>query len=315
VTRYILTRLAEVVPTILGIAVVTFLIMRLLPGDPAAFIAGDNLGAAELEAVRERLGLSQPLPAQLASYLGGLVVFDFGTSVFTNIPVRGLIFDALPVTVAIAVASMVLGTVVAIPLGAFSAFQAWKGRKTIDQAITWVAMVVDQMPSFWLGLIFMLVFVLELGWFPATGAVPWDDPGELILRLLPAVLILAANQVANIVRLTRTSVRDVLDEDYIRTATSLGESGLSTLFRQATRNGMLPVVTALGLSFGRLLGGTIILETIFALPGLGTLLVNAINSRDYPVVQGVVFVYALLFVLTNLATDLSYRRIDPRVRF
>jgi peptide/nickel transport system permease protein len=145
--------------------------------------------------------------------------------------------------------------------------------------------------------------------------VPWDDPGELILRLLPAVLILAANQVANIVRLTRTSVRDVLDEDYIRTATSLGESGLSTLFRQATRNGMLPVVTALGLSFGRLLGGTIILETIFALPGLGTLLVNAINSRDYPVVQGVVFVYALLFVLTNLATDLSYRRIDPRVRF
>ena len=314
-TRYVLQRLLEVLPTVVGIALLTFLIVRLLPGDPAAFIAGDNLSAADLAAVRERLGLDAPLYTQLVEYLGGVAQLDFGTSILTNLPVRELLLHALPVTVAVAVAAMLLGTVVAVPLGAIAAYQGWRGRRILDQGLTWVAMVVDQMPSFWLGLIFILVFVLGLGWFPATGDVPWDEPWALLLRLLPAILILAAGQVASIARITRTAVRDVLDEDYIRTARSLGQPGLSTLFRQAVRNGLLPVVTAMGLSFGRLLGGTVILEAIFALPGLGTLLVNAINGRDYPIVQGVVFVYALMFVLTNLATDLTYRYIDPRVRF
>jgi peptide/nickel transport system permease protein len=315
VTRYVLRRLLEVLPTVVGIALLTFLIVRLLPGDPAAFIAGDNLSAADLAAVRERLGLDAPLYAQLVEYFGGVVWLDFGSSILTNLPVRELLLNALPVTVTVAVAAMLLGTLIAVPLGAIAAYQGWRGRRILDQGLTWVAMVVDQMPSFWLGLIFILVFVLGLGWFPATGEVPWDEPGALFLRLLPAILILAAGQVASIARITRTAVRDVLDEDYIRTARSLGQPGLSTLFRQAVRNGLLPVVTAMGLTFGRLLGGTVILEAIFALPGLGTLLVNAINGRDYPIVQGVVFVYALMFVLTNLATDLTYRYIDPRVRF
>lgn len=310
-----LRRVGEVVPTVIGLAVVSFLVMRLLPGDPAAFIAGDNLGADELESVRRRLGLDQPLPVQLGQYLLGAARLDFGHSIFTNIEVRTLLLGALPVTVLIAIASMLLGTLLAIPLGALSAYQGWRGARLIDQAITWAAMIVDQVPSFWLGLIFMLLFVLRLGWFPATGPVPWDDPAGLALRMLPVVLILATGQVAKILRITRASVREVLDEDYIRTASSLGQGGLSILFGQATRNGLLPVVTAMGLSFGHMLGGTVILETIFALPGLGTLLVNGINSRDYPVVQGVIFVYGVLFVLTNLVTDLSYRRIDPRVRF
>jgi len=315
VTAYTLRRLAEVVPTVAGITLLTFLIIRLIPGDPAEFIAGDNLSAENLAAVRERLGLDQPITRQLADYVLGVCRLDFGTSLLTNLPVSTLIATALPVTIVLAVSGMVLGTLIAIPLGALAAYQGWRGRKLLDQAMTWCAMVVDQMPSFWLGLIFMLVFVLHLGWFPATGPVSWDDPGALVLRLLPAVLILGVDQVASLSRITRTSVRDVLDEDYIRTARSLGESGLSTLFRQAVRNGLLPVVTAMGLSFGRLLGGTVILESIFALPGLGTLLVNAINGRDYPIVQGVVFIYALLFVLLNLATDITYRRIDPRVRY
>ena len=313
--RYLARRLAEVIPTVLGIAVVTFLILRLLPGDPAAFIAGDSIGEAELAAVRERLGLNQPLPQQLADYLKGAVTLDFGASIFTNIPVRTLLFRALPVTLAIAAGSMLLGTLIAVPLGSLTAYSGWRGKRLRDQAVTGFAMAIDQIPSFWLGLVFMLVFVLQLGWFPATGPVNWDDPGGVLLRLLPAILILTTGQVAKILRLTRASVSEVLDEDYIRTAVALGASGMSTLFTQATRNGLLPVVTALGLSFGQLLGGTVILESIFALPGMGTLLVNGINSRDYPIVQGVVFLYGLLFVLTNLLTDLSYRRIDPRVRF
>lgn len=314
-TRYIGRRLTEVVPTVLGIGILTFLIVRLLPGDPAAFMAGDGIGAEQLQAVRERLGLDEPLGVQLLQYLGGLATLDFGTSLLTNIPVREMLLSALPVTIVVATAAMVLGTLLAIPLGAMAAHHGWRGRKLIDQGMTWSAMVVDQMPSFWLGLIFMLVFVLQLGWFPATGPVTWDDPGTLVIRLLPAILILAAGQVASIARITRTSVRDQLDEDYVRTARSLGQPGLSVLFGQVIRNGMLPVSTAMGLSFGRLLGGTVILESIFALPGLGTLLVNSINGRDYPIVQAVVFVYALMFVLINLVTDLAYRFIDPRVRY
>lgn len=312
---YLMRRLAEVVPTVLGIAVVTFLILRLLPGDPAAFIAGDSIGEAELVAVRERLGLNQPLPHQLVDYLTGAVTLDFGASLFTNIQVRTLLFQALPVTLAIASGSLLLGTLIAVPLGSLTAYSGWRGKRAGDRAVTGIAMAIDQIPSFWLGLVFMFVFVLQLGWFPATGPVNWDDPGGVLLRLLPAILILTTGQVAKILRLTRASVSDVLDEDYIRTSVALGAGGMSTLFTQATRNGLLPVVTALGLSFGQLLGGTVILETIFALPGMGTLLVNGINSRDYPIVQGVVFLYGLLFVLTNLLTDLSYRRIDPRVRF
>lgn len=312
---YVLRRLAEVIPTVLGIAVVTFLIVRLLPGDPASFIAGDNLGAAEIAAVRERLGLDQSLLAQFGDYLGGMVRLDFGTSIITNLSVRDLLWSALPVTVVVATAGMLIGTLIAVPVGALAAYLSWRGRKGLDQGLTWSAMVVDQMPSFWVGLLFMLFFVLKLGWFPATGPVEWSSPGSLAMRLAPAVLVLASTQIATIARITRTSVREVLDEDYIRTARAFGQPGLSTLFRQALRNGMLPVITAMGLSFGRLLGGTVILESIFALPGLGTLLVSSINGRDYPIVQGVVFVYALMFVLTNLVTDLAYRKIDPRVRF
>lgn len=313
--RYAARRLVEVLPTVLGIAVLTFLIVRLLPGDPAAFMAGDNLGEDEIQAVRERLGLDQAIPAQFVEYLRNLVRLDFGSSLITNIPVRDLLWAAMPVTIVVATAGMLLGTLIAVPLGALAAYLSWRGRRGLDQGLTWSAMIVDQMPSFWVGLLFMLFFVLKLGWFPATGPVEWGDPVSLALRLAPAVLVLASTQIATIARITRTSVREVLDEDYIRTARAFGQSGMSTLFRQALRNGMLPVVTAMGLSFGRLLGGTVILEAIFALPGLGTLLVGSINGRDYPIVQGVVFVYALMFVMTNLATDLAYRKIDPRVKF
>lgn len=312
--RYVVVRLVEIIPTIFGIAIVTFLMMRMLPGDPASFIAGDAMGAAELEAIRSRLGLDQPLPIQLVDYLLGVLTFDFGYSIFTNVPVRDLIFQAAPITIVTSLVAMVLGTLVAIPLGSVTAYQGWRKRNILDQVITWIVMIIDQLPSFWLGLLFMLWFVLGAGWFPATGSVNWDDPVGVTLRLAPVIIILALGQVASIARITRATVRDVLDEDYIRTAKATGESGMSTLFRQATKNGMLPVVTALGLSFGRLLGGTVILETVFALPGLGSLLVNSINARDYPIVQGVVFIYALFFVVTNLVTDLSYRTIDPRVR-
>lgn len=312
--HYLVRRLAQLVPTVLGIVTLVFLMLRLLPGDPATFMAGENVGQEALEALRARLGLDQPLGQQYLSYLWQVARLDLGQSVVTSLPVRDLVAGALPVTLLIGSLSLLAGFAISVPLGTVTAFLASKGRGALDQGLIWLAMLIDVMPSFWLGLLFMLLFTLLLGWLPATGSVDFGDPLGLARRIALPVGVLAIAQVATVARITRTAVLEVLNEDYVRTARAMGAEELPVLFRHALPNAALPVVTIAGLSFGRLLGGTVIIEAIFALPGMGTLLVNGINGRDYPVVQGVVLLYALLFSLVNLGTDLLYTRIDPRVK-
>lgn len=314
-TAYAARRLLQLGPTVLGAFTLVFLMVHFLPGDPAAFMAGDNLGEAALQSVRERLGLDRPLLVQFFDYLAGAIRFDWGDSLVTGLPVGELIARALPVTVLVGGLSLVLGFAIAIPLGTLAAYLSSRGKGALDQGVTWAAMAVDVMPAFWLAMLLMLLFTLALGWLPSTGVIDFGDPLALARRIALPVMVLTLSPVATIARITRTAVLDALGDDYVRTARAMGSSHISSVFRHALPNAALPIVTVAGLSFGRLLGGTVIIETVFALPGMGSLLVSGINGRDYPVVQGTILVYATLFILVNLATDLLYTRFDPRVKY
>jgi ABC-type dipeptide/oligopeptide/nickel transport system permease component len=311
---YAAKRLGTLLPTVLGLVTLVFLMVRMLPGDAATFIAGDNAGAEAVQAVREKLNLDEPMLNQYISYLAGVARFDFGKSLLTGLPVSQVLSDALPITVTMALASVLLSTIIAVPLGALAAYARWRGKKAADQGLTIFAMAVDTMPAFWLALVFILLFSLKLGWFPVSGKLDWGNPLGVAQRLALPIMVLGIAQVASVARVTRTAVLEALQEDYIRTARALGTPEMTLLFKYALKNAALPVVTVTGLGFGRLLGGTVILENIFSLPGLGNELVHGINSRDYPVVQGAILLYAFMFIAVNIATDLLYTRIDPRVR-
>lgn len=313
-TGYIIKRTGAMVPTLLGTVTLVFLMIRLIPGDPAAAVGGENLGEEALAALREKLGVNGSILSQYANFVGDLVRFDLGASIHTGLPVSQLIREAMPVTAVVAIASVVLGTILAVPIGAFAAYARSRGSVAGDQALTTGSMVIDTMPAFWVALVFILFFSLSLGWFPVSGPIPWSEPVPAAKRLALPVFVLGLSQVASMARVTRTSVLEALNDDYVRTARALGTPELTILFRHALRNSALPIVTITGLSIGRLFGGTVIIENIFSIPGMGTALVQGINSRDYPIVQGVILVFALLFILVNFATDLVYTRIDPRVR-
>lgn len=313
-TGYLTARGLQMIPTLLGIVTLVFLMLRLLPGDPAAFIAGDNVSEEALANMRHALGLDQPMALQFVNYLSSVVRGDLGQSVLTGASVASIIAGALPITVLVGGTALVLSFLIAVPLGALAAYLRSKGRGAFDNVLTVSTLIVDAVPGFWLALLFMLFFTLRLGLFPSTGPIALEDPRALGLRLVLPVAVLALGQLASIARITRTAVVEVLHDDYIRTARSLGASEWSVLFGHALRNAALPIVTIAGLSFGRLLAGTVLIENVFAIPGMGTVLVNGIFSRDYPVVQGMILLYALMFVLVNVATDLVYTRADPRVR-
>jgi ABC-type dipeptide/oligopeptide/nickel transport system permease component len=311
---YTLRRIGQTVPAVLGVVTLVFLMVRFLPGDPAAFIVGEGASQEAIDAVRRDLGLDKPILQQYADFLTGVAVLDLGQSVINRTAVTTLVGDAIGTTVLIGGAALLLGFLVAVPLGAFAAYFGSRGKGWLDQGITGLAIILDVIPGFWLALVFMLFFTLKLGWLPATGPMEWGDPVSLAKRIALPVMVLTLSQVGVIARITRTSVLEVLADDYVRTARAMGTPEVVVLFRHALRNAALPVVTVAGLSIGRLLGGAVILESIFALPGMGTVLINGIQGRDYPVVQGIVLVFATMVILVNLATDLVYTRIDPRVK-
>jgi len=292
-----------------------FLMLRLLPGDAASFIAGENAPQAAVDALRHKLNLDAPLGSQYTHYIERTLQLDFGRSLVNGRSVISMIGDALPTTLLLGVVSLFLSFLIAVPLGATAAYLASKGKGAFDQALTVAVMVIDMVPGFWLALVLLLVVSLKLHLLPATGPMQWSEPLALLKRIALPVIVLSVGPVATIARITRTAVLEVLSEDYIRTARAMGMPDRRVLFQHALRNAALPVVTIAGLGFGRLLGGTVIIESIFALPGMGTILINGINGRDYPVVQGLVLMYASLFVLVNLMTDLVYTRVDPRVKF
>jgi ABC-type dipeptide/oligopeptide/nickel transport system permease component len=311
---FVARRGLALVPTVLGVVTLVFLMVRLIPGDPAAAAGGENLGAEALASLRTKLGISGPLHEQYLAYLGQLLRGNLGGSLHTGLSVGTIVSGALPITMVVGLFGVLVGTALAIPLGALAAYARSRGRLTIDHGLSGLAMAADTMPSFWVALILILFLSLKMRWFPVSGGLDWSNPGALVSRLALPVAVLALGQIASVARVTRTAVLEVLGEDYVRTARAVGTPEREVLFRHALRNALLPVMTVVGLSVGRLLGGTVIVESIFSIPGMGTALVQAIGARDYPIVQGLILVFALLFVLVNLFTDILYTRLDPRVR-
>lgn len=304
-TSYLIQRLIGVAVTVLFVAVTVFLMVRLLPGDPARVIAGVLASEQEVARLRTRLGLDEPIWRQGVIFIGDLVRGDLGTSARTSNSVTMEIGARFPATLRLAVASTVLAVLIGVPLGTLAAVRA--GRVT-DLLVSTVVLFGISMPVYWLGLMLIIVFSIRLRWLPAAGS-------EGLLSLVLPAVTLAFFSMAFIARITRSSMLEVLHQDYVRTAVAKGANQRSVVWRHALRNAMAPVVTVIGLQFGELLGGAILTETVFAWPGLGRLLVDSIFARDYPTVQGLVIFFALLFALVNLAVDLLYGVIDPRVRY
>ncbi len=298
-------RTAGFFTVIFGVLLLTFLLIHLVPGDPVEVMLGESASTADREQLRADLGLNQPLVQQFGHYLGKLAHGDLGQSIHTKTPIIELIKTRYPATVKLAVLSLIIGLAIGVPLGIYAALKAnhWQ-----DLLVTIVSVRFSAMPAFWLGPMLMLVFAVWLGWLPVSGM---ESHASIIL---PA-LTLGFGLSAILTRMTRTSMLEVLNEDFIRTARAKGLSENIVIFRHALRAALLPIITVVGLQMGSLLAGTVITETIFSWDGIGRLLVESIEKRDYPVTQACVLVVALSYVVVNFLTDLLYSKLDPRVRF
>ena len=292
-------------PVLLGVSLVVFLSLALAPGDTARTLAGTDASESDIEALRKSLGLDQPLPIQYLHFLGRLVRFDLGRSAVTGRPVTREIADNIWPTVELAMAAMVLAVVLGMALGVLSA--VYRGT-LLDNLFMVLALFGVSMPIFWLGLMLMLLFAVELRWLPTTGI---GGPEFLVL---PAVT-LCGGSLAIIARMTRSSMLEVLGEDYVRTARAKGLQERTVVLGHVLRNALIPTVTAISLQFGYLLAGTVLTETVFARPGLGRMLVDAINLRDVGLAQGGIMLLATSFVLINLVVDVLYVYLDPRIRY
>lgn len=325
--RFIARRLLGMIPLLFGISLVIFTVLRLIPGDPVVIMVGaENASPDEVARLRRVLGLDQGIHIQYVRFLGRLVHGDLGTSLGADEPVRRLILERLPATVELTLAAMTVALAIAIPVGVISAIRKYSA---LDTAGTIVALLGISMPNFWLGVMLIFLFALRLGWLPASGRseafssglvtlVTTGNPAILITAIthliLPAVTLGAA-LAAVVTRLTRSSMLEVIGQDFVRTARAKGLSGRRIVFHHSLRNALIPVVTVIGLEFGALLGGAIITETIFAWPGIGRLAIRSIVQRDFPVVQGVVLMIAIVRICANLAVDVAYAIIDPRIRY
>jgi ABC-type dipeptide/oligopeptide/nickel transport system permease component len=303
--RFLLRRLVLTVPVLLGVATLVFSLIHLVPGDPVQAMLGDSATAQDVADLRARLGLDKPLHVQYGTFLKQLARGDLGTSLRTNQPVVRSIADRMPATFELAGAAMLFAMMVAIPLGIIAAVRA---GTSVDHAATTLALVGISVPNFWLGPLLAIVFSVVLGWFPVSGR---GTPAHLVL---PAIT-LGAPLAAVLARMTRASLIEELREPYVVAARARGVSRASAILRHAFRNSLIPIVTVLGLQMGAVLTGAVITETIFAWPGVGRLLIQSINFRDYPLVQGCVLLIAATYVGVNLLTDLAYGLLDPRIRY
>ena len=308
-TRYLLLRLADAIPTILLVLTLVFIAMRILPGDPAIAALGDNATAEQLQLFRERMGLNAPLWLQYINFVIGTLRLDFGRSVMTDQPVLGLIIYNLPYTIELTLVAMVMGVVVGVPFGVWAATHR---NGAPDSAMRGFSLLGYAIPDFYLGALLLIIFALNLGWFPINGGgTGFIDRMHHVF--LPA-LTLAMVKAAFIGRLTRTSLLEVMGRDYVRTARAKGARETRVIYRHGLRNALLPLTTGLGLSMLATLSGSVAIELVFNRPGIGKLLISAISERDYGVIQGGVVVFAMFVVLINLAMDLLYIVVDPRIR-
>ncbi len=303
--HFLARRLLLTIPVLLGVATLVFSLIHLVPGDPVQAMLGEGASPQDITELRGRLGLDRPLYAQYVSYLSGLARGDLGTSLRTSQPVTAAMAERLPATFELAFAAMTAAILFAIPLGILAAVRA---GTPVDHAATTLALVGLSMPNFWLGPLLAIVFSVMLGWLPVSGR------GTAAHLVLPAIT-LGAPLAAVLARMTRASVIEELRELYVVAARARGVSRTRAVLRHAFRNSLIPIVTVLGLQFGAVLTGAVITETIFAWPGVGRLLIQSINFRDYPLVQGCILLIAVSYVGMNLLTDLTYGFLDPRIRY
>ena len=311
--RLIVYKIAQAVPVVLLVSVLAFLLMLLLPGDPAVVIAGEQASPEAIAAVRRSLGLDQPVLAQLWLWLGHLAQGDFGSSLVLNQTVLSAVAERLPVTLSLTGLSLAITLPVGIAIGAIAAYhrQTW-----VDSLVMSVALIGVSIPAFWIAILAVILFCVILGWFPSSGYVPLlQDPAMWLQSLVLPAGILSLFQIGFLARMTRSAMLDVLSQDFIRTARAKGLSEWVTVGKHAFRNALILVITATGILLSAAIGGSVVIEQVFALPGIGRLVVQAILARDYPLVQGVMLIYGFTFVAINLAVDLAYTYADPRVRY
>lgn len=310
---YIALRVGSALPVAVLVALIVFLLVRLTPGDPAAILAGENASPEQLEAIRLSLGLDLPMYRQMIDWAGGILRGDFGTSIISQIPVVTMIGQRLEPTLSLTLITFCLTILVAIPLGVLA---AWKHGTAVDRGVMVFSIIGFSVPVFVLGYTLIQIFSIELGLLPVQGYRPIGEGlGPFLYRMVLPALTLTLAFTALIARMTRTSMLSVLGEDYVRTARAKGAAEPRVLFRHALRNAFVPIITILGNSFALLIGGVVVTETVFNLPGIGRLTVEAILARDYPVIQGVVLLMSFVYLGINLLVDIAYVAIDPRIRY
>ncbi|MEQ9354578.1 ABC transporter permease [Coleofasciculus chthonoplastes] len=334
-THYIIKRLLNLLPVLLGITLLVFLFLHLIPGDPATVLLGERATPEQVEALREQLGLNQPLPLQYLTFLNNLLHLDFGTSIISGIPIIDEIKTRFPATFELSLAAMIVAVILGIPAGVLAA--VYKNRPA-DNLTMIGSLLGVSMPVYWLGLLLIYLFAITLNWFPPSGRISIEagltfQPitgfyildailkldinilQDVLSHLILPALTLGTIPLAILARITRSSLLEVLSQDYIRTARAKGIPEHWVILRHGLKNALLPVVTIIGLQFGTLLGGAILTETIFSWPGIGSWIYEGILARDYPVVQGGVVVVSIIFVLVNLIVDISYALVDPRIKY
>ncbi len=309
---YIARRLAVLVPTLFFVSVLIFSLQHLLPGDPAVALAGEEQDAAVVAAIRAKYHLDRPVAVQYAIWVGKVLRGDFGESLRSKIPVADLLASKVPVTLELAICSMLIALAIGLPAGIVSA--ARKGTP-VDVAANFVALSGLSVPHFWLGIMLILLFAVRLGWLPASGYVPpWEDLSKNLLTILMPSVVLGTGVAGVMMRHTRSAMLQTLDADYVRTARAKSVSERMVVLKHALRNALIPIITLGAIEFGRLLSGAVLTEQIFAIPGVGKLLVDGVFNRDYAVVQAVVVVSAGLYLLLNLLADILYFVVNPRLR-
>ncbi|WP_018099512.1 ABC transporter permease [Sinorhizobium meliloti] len=310
---YILRRMISSVAVMAMVAIFVFLLLRLAPGDPAAIIAGKSATAEVIAGIRQQMGLSDPMPVQFLRWVRGILSGDFGTSIFAGRPVLDLISQRVEPTISLSILTMILSVLVGVTLGILA---AWRTGGLVDRILIAFATLGFSVPVFVIGFFLIYFFAITTHWLPVQGYKPIDQGLALwFTHLVLPTVTLSIPYIAFIARIARASMLEVLSEDYMRTAAAKGASSYAMLFHHALRNAGVPILTVTGLSLAGLIGGVVITETVFNIPGIGRLVVDAINNRDYPIIQGVLILVSGLYVIINLAVDLSYTLVDPRIRY
>ncbi len=310
---YIIKRILATVPVMGVVALFVFLMLRLSPGDPAAVIAGDYATAEDIVRIREQLGLNEPIFVQFVTWIGSLAQGDLGISIFTNLPVTTLIGQRLEPTISLTITTLLFTIIVAVPLGTLA---AWKSGSLVDRFVMLFSVGGFSIPVFVLGYIMIYFISMELRWLPVQGYKSiFDGVVPFFRHITLPTLTLSVIFIALVSRMTRASVMEVLQEDYIRTARAKGQSELKLLLRHALRNAAVPIVTVIGLGIALLIGGVVVTESVYNIPGLGRLVLDAVLKRDYPIIQGLILLFSFVYILINLLIDLSYCFFDPRIRY